>query len=218
MPQTCVDMRTHIVKQQVDPAGNVRVSADQYFAQQQQRNDETRTRRSRSLTTKCIHTSVPLAYIAAQQKNVSDIRGGSSSDSAPHLDNFSIPNFIQPTKYSKIKAQNVAGLFTRKKLDLQSHVGASENLIDPRVQSSKWFEQVVLLKGEMPERFVDTFDTTEPKPTFSNSDYTKETFRLLNQLSHVRFVTQKLSQDLQRRRRKRGDKSVDSTISLYPHL
>ena len=123
-----------------------------------------------------------------------------SGDQRVHLDNFSIPNFVQPTKQQPQQAsvnrklRAVEHVFTKHKLDLRSHVeGATSDLTDARVQSGKWFDRVVLLKGEPGERFIDTYLEGTPNRTFVNPAYTSESVRLLNELSNVRFVTQQIS-------------------------
>ncbi len=124
--------------------------------------------------------------------------------------------------WSSIQAKrlaNLEGLFTQSRLDVASHVDGERNLSDPRAQDPHWFERVVLLRSEPQEPFAETFVEGEPARTFAPAGYSDTTMMLLNQLSSIRFVTQKLSQEQQQRRRERGERCVpDCHRSLYPHL
>jgi hypothetical protein len=241
---------THIVKQQVYPSGDVSVLEEQIFSPRSaqhhghRHHSRPRAKHRDTVHVRCLHTSVPLKYIAAHQANIAAApRGGAGTrqrrkhsdtegkqqrfpndggkEPPSHLDNFSIAAHTVPAStVSERKLRGLESWITRRKLDLQSHVTASEDLADARlVHSGEWFDRIVLLKPDEVERFVDTYDEEEPPSrTFSHAGYSAESVRLLNELSGIRFVMQKLSQEQQRRLRAAGRATGDRYTSLYPHL
>ena len=224
---------THIVKQHVYPSGDVSVLEEHICSPRnaQLRHQHShchawpRAKHKDTVHVRCQHTSVPLKYIAAHQANIAcgaptaRRKNKQTTNAEPHLDNFSISTFTVPTKVSERKLRDLESWITRRKLDLQSHVAVNEDLTDARVQSGEWFDRVVLLKPDEVEHFVDTYDEEDtPSRTFSHAGYTTESVRLLNELSGIRFVMQKLSQEQQRRQRAAGRATSDRYTSLYPHL
>lgn len=210
---------SHIIKQKVHSSGKVSDLGEHVFTTSTSTtNAAIRKKRPHTVHSRCMHTSVPVSFIAKHQANAATMHVGSNCDSEPHLNNFSIANFVRPTKFSRGKLREVESLFTKKKFDLKSHVGFNEDMTDARAQSGKWFDRVVLFRNGMGERFSDTYKEDSPTKTFSNLGYTAESVRLLNELASVRFVTQKLSQAQQRRHRDAGKPLTARYTSLYPNL
>ena len=213
----------HVVKRRVHyPSGRISVVEEQVFPKAawvgRRKGDYAAMLKRPTLHTRSLLTRVPVKYIARHQQLLSKSYSGTNDTKEPHLDNFSIANYTHRPKFSNKKLQNIERLFTHGAMDIRNHTVDCRELSHPKAQSPEWFDRVVLFKDKQPAKFASTFREDKAKRTFAPAGYSDKTIELLNELSNIRFVTQKLSQDMHMRSRP-GKQHPDSEhLSLYPHL